>query len=215
MASGYLDFVAGATLTAANLEDYCELQGIMRFASAAARDTALASVLTEGLFAYLIDVNTVTVYSGAAWSTIGSVHGAWTAWSPTLTQSGAVTKTIVGSYMRVGRMITANCTLTATGAGTASNQITVSLPVTASTSNSIVGTGYIIDASLNAGSGGMYKCIAVLSSSTAVGMYDNAVGVATASATGRLGDGANTMTAALASGDTVAFSITYEASADA
>ena len=58
MAAGYKDFVAGTVLAAADLEDYCELQSVMRFASAAARDTALSAVKTEGMLAYLLDVNT-------------------------------------------------------------------------------------------------------------------------------------------------------------
>ena len=57
MAAGYKDFTAGAVLTAADLEDYTQNQSIMRFASASARDTALSTVKTEGMHAYLIDVN--------------------------------------------------------------------------------------------------------------------------------------------------------------
>lgn len=104
MAAGYKDFTAGAILTAADLEDYNQNQSIMRFASAAARDTALSVVKTEGMFAYLIDVNTVTVYTGAAWSTIGPILGAWIAYTPTW--SGTLGNgTVAGAYQRIGRTV--------------------------------------------------------------------------------------------------------------
>ena len=57
---------------------------------------------------------------------------AWTAYTPTLTQLGAVTKTVdYARYQRVGRWITVELSLTATGAGTAANPILVGLPVAA------------------------------------------------------------------------------------
>lgn len=214
MAQGYKDFTSGAVLNAADLEDYCELQGIMRFASAAARTTALSGVLTEGLMCYLIDLNVIQAYSGSAWSTIGPVHGALTAWAPTLTQSGTVTKTTVGAYSRVGRWVIAYCTLSVTGAGSASNQISVSLPVTAATSNALAGTGYVIDASANAGAGGMYTGIASLAGTTLAVLYATSNSGQTA-ANLLIGSGSSTMTAALASGDAVVFQIQYEAAADA
>lgn len=71
MAAGYKDFTAGATLAAADLEDYCELQSVMRFASTAARDTALAGVLTNGLLAYTTDTSTRWRYTGSAWVSDG------------------------------------------------------------------------------------------------------------------------------------------------
>ena len=104
MAAGYKDFTAGAVLTAADLEDYCENQSIMRFASASARDTALSVVKTEGMYAHLIDLNVDTVYTGSTWSTIGPVHGAWTTF--TTTWSGTLGNgTKVSYYMRIGRRV--------------------------------------------------------------------------------------------------------------
>lgn len=66
MAAGYKDFVAATALAAADIEDYCELQSVMRFASASARDTALASVKTAGMFAYCTGVG-LTMYDGSTW----------------------------------------------------------------------------------------------------------------------------------------------------
>ena len=211
MASGYFDFTSGAVLTAAQLEDYCELQGIMRFASAAARTTALSGVLTEGLTCYLIDLNVIQVYSGTAWSTIGPVHGGLTAWTPVITQSNAPTFTNTLSwYSRVGRMVTGATSLALTSAGTASNTITVTFPVTAASGTDAVGSGYIVDAS-----SGLYTVIAVAASTTAVKFLttNNAGTVSLANQT--MGSGANAMTAALAATDVITFTFDYQAAADA
>ena len=129
MAAGYKDFVAGTVLAAADLEDYCELQSVMRFASAAARDTALSAVKTEGMLAYLLDVNTLTVYSGTAWSTIGPVHGAPTSYTPTWTGITLGSSTQVAEYVRIGRAVFFKVQLTLNTA-TVTTPVTFSLPVT-------------------------------------------------------------------------------------
>ena len=61
---GYKDFTAGSVLTAADLEDYLELQSVMSFADSSARDTALTSVLREGIHAWERDANRLCVYDG-------------------------------------------------------------------------------------------------------------------------------------------------------
>lgn len=206
MPEGYHDFAAGEDLTAANLESYCELQGIMRFASAAARDTALSAVKTEGMFAYLLDLNTVTVYNGSAWSTIGPVHGALTNWTPTVTQSGSVTVTVTKAvYIRTGRWIQGHCVLAVTGSGTGANNVVVSIPVTAAATGA-VGSGYIIDASANISYGG----ISNLASTTTMVIIS---GGSSAGSPATLG--ASNFTAGLASGDAILAQFAYEAAADA
>lgn len=207
MAEGYLDFVAGIGLPASSLEDYCELQSIMRFASAAARDAALATVKTEGMCAYLKDVNTLTVYTGTAttWSTVGPILGSLSAFpsAPTLTQSATVTKTVAYAfYCRIGRMIIGNVTLTATGAGVGANAVVVGLPVPATTNLSAIGSGYIIDAS----TGILYGATLNLTSASTANFIGD-------SATAALG--VAKFTAALAAGDTVGYSFMYEAAGDA
>lgn len=75
---------------------------------------------------------------------------AWTSFTPTLTQSGAVTKTVnYAKYQRIGRTIIAQYDLTMTGAGTTANAVLVGLPVAAaySATNIYIGSGAIIDAS--------------------------------------------------------------------
>jgi hypothetical protein len=141
MAAGYKNWAAGNVLTAADLEDYTVLQSAMRFTNAAARDSALASVLTEGLIAYLIDTNTYTIYTGSAWSTIGPVHGQLTSWTPTVTQTGSVTVTNNYSrYHRQGRLITGWFSLTVTGSGSGSANIVIgAIPATAASTSPVIG----------------------------------------------------------------------------
>jgi hypothetical protein len=209
MAAGYHDWTAGETVTAANVEEYLQLQTIMRFADAATRDAALAAVLTEGLLAYLIDTNTLTVYTGSAWSSVGPVHGAWTSWTPAIVQSGAVTCTVErAKYCRIGRTIIADFWLTVTGTGSAANIVTVSLPVTAASGNSdtFLGEGNIYDSSATT----RYPGLATIASTTTMRLLDTTVSSGTARWLG-----VDAFSAALASGDNVAARITYEAAADA
>lgn len=67
---GFKTFVTGDVLTAADTNGYL-MQGVLVFASAAARDAAITSP-QEGQFAYLKDTDVTTYYTGAAWTTLGS-----------------------------------------------------------------------------------------------------------------------------------------------
>lgn len=66
-ASGYKVFTTGDVLTAADVNNYLMLQTVMVFANAAARTTALSSVLAAGLVSYLKDTNVVEIYTGSGW----------------------------------------------------------------------------------------------------------------------------------------------------
>lgn len=130
-----------------------------------------------------------------------AVNG-WTSYTPTLTQSGAVAKTVTyAKYQRVGRIITVQVFLSCTGAGTAANAVVVGLPVTAAHSTLIsLGVGAIFDSS----AGTVYKGLVIPASTTTIQfrpMNTTTAGVL----------GADTFTLALASGDTVDFTATYEA----
>lgn len=70
--AGYKLFNTGDVLTAAQVNTYLQEQAVMRFANAAARTTALTSVLAEGMVSYLQDTDAVEVYNGSAWVAIGS-----------------------------------------------------------------------------------------------------------------------------------------------
>jgi hypothetical protein len=69
--AGYKLFQTGDVLTAAQVNTYLNEQTVMVFASAAARTSALTSVLAEGMVSYLQDTNAVEVYDGSAWVSIG------------------------------------------------------------------------------------------------------------------------------------------------
>jgi hypothetical protein len=62
-------------LTAANVNDFLMEQAVMTFADATARDTALTSVLREGMVAYLQDTDEVVKYDGSAWTSVGEPAG--------------------------------------------------------------------------------------------------------------------------------------------
>ena len=67
MGSGYKNFTAASVLTAADLNNYCQSQSVMYFASTTARDSAIASPVA-GMVAYIDsgDANEgLYVYAGA------------------------------------------------------------------------------------------------------------------------------------------------------
>jgi hypothetical protein len=132
--------------------------------------------------------------------------GAWTSWTPTVTQSASVTVTNTHSrYARYGRTIHATTLLTVTGSGTASNDILISLPVTAAAAYGaaaiVMGVGHVIDSSASLS----YHGPAVSFNTTTCRIK----AASAASSTGYLGG--TTFTAGLASGDNLLFTITYEA----
>jgi hypothetical protein len=65
--AGYKLYTTGDVLSASDVNTYLQQQTVMVFASAAARTTALASVLAEGMVTYLKDTDVVEIYTGAAW----------------------------------------------------------------------------------------------------------------------------------------------------
>jgi hypothetical protein len=65
---GFKTFNTGDVLSAADVNGYL-MQGILVFASAAARDAAITSP-EEGQFAFLKDTNVTTYYTGSAWANV-------------------------------------------------------------------------------------------------------------------------------------------------
>jgi len=65
---GFKTFATGDVLSAADTNGYL-MQGVLVFASAAARDSAITSP-QEGQFAYLKDTNVTTYYTGSAWANL-------------------------------------------------------------------------------------------------------------------------------------------------
>jgi hypothetical protein len=71
---GFKTFTTGDVLTAGDTNGYL-MQGVLVFASAAARDSAITSP-QEGQFAYLKDTNATTYYTGSAWTNLVSASSA-------------------------------------------------------------------------------------------------------------------------------------------
>ena len=147
-----------------------------------------AAALTES------DINTYLMGEG----------GAWTSWTPTVTQSGSVTVTNTRSrYARYGRTIHFSLSLSVTGSGTSTNAVLVSTPVTAAASTLVIGTGWINDTSASTYYGG----VAYLASTTTIALLPSATN-ANGVALGQTGAG---FSAGLASGDLINISGTFEA----
>jgi len=156
---------------------------------------------TEGQIIYETDTDLCYIYNGG-WVRFGA-SGAWTSYTPTLTQSAAVTKTVTyAKYEKIGRMVSVTVSLSVTGTGTANNAITVTLPFTAA-SAVYVGSGYMLDSGVL-----FYPMIVWPGSTTAVSFLDATQGTGAVS----MGQTGAVFSAALAAGDLVAFSLTYEAS---
>jgi hypothetical protein len=145
--------------------------------------------------ATLTETDIVTYLSGEG--------GAWTTWTPTVTQPGAVTVTVNHAvYGRWGRLIVAHASLSVTGTGTASNGITLSVPVNAARSGMGVGAGTVYDVSATTN----YSGTCYTSSASSFVMYAHGtVSVASPVLGGAV------FTAALAAGDVITFTLQYEA----
>ena len=134
---------------------------------------------------------------------LGGEGGAWTTWTPAITQSGSVTATVTHAvYGRWGRLIIANFRLAVTGSGTGANAVTVTLPVNAARANMVVGTGGVFDSSATLG----YSGTVFLPSASSMDYRQHGTGTATDNRLGIAG-----FTAGLASGDVVDAFLMYEA----
>lgn len=128
--------------------------------------------------------------------------GAWTSFTPTVAQLGAVTVTNTRSrYARYGRTIHFSIQLSVTGSGTGANAITVLLPVTAASTYSVAGSGYLYDLSTTT----VFPCVLDNDSTTTTTMRPTSV----SGGAGSLG--AVDFTAGLAAGDIIRIAGTYEA----
>lgn len=132
-----------------------------------------------------------------------SVFTAQTAYTPTISQGVTtnITKTVtVSTYDQINKLVIYTAVLEVTGTGTSGSNITVTLPVAAQaygTALTCIGHGYIYDASATT----TYTCSVLRSGDTVVFRND-------ASGANRVG---TTPAFALASGDVISFTVTYEA----
>jgi hypothetical protein len=91
---GFKTFTTGEVLTAADVNGYL-MQGVLVFASAAARDAAITSP-QEGQACYLKDTNATQTYSGSAWVAVGGSG------SPLTTKGDLYTYTTTDARLGVG-----------------------------------------------------------------------------------------------------------------
>ena len=76
--------------------------------------------------------------------------GAWTAWTPTVSQPTTVAATVnAATYTQLGKLVIASFSVSITGTGTGGNAVVVSLPVTAARADDHCGSVRIYDASVS------------------------------------------------------------------
>jgi hypothetical protein len=136
--------------------------------------------------------------NGIKWAGLSGLTGGWTSYTPSLDQSGAVTKTVTyAKYIQIDKLCICNVRLDVTGTGTTNNAVTIGLPLT-----SAGGAG------LRIGIGNFYDA------STAIG-YNGAIQVNTTTTVCIFPDGANnfigvTPNIALGASDQLTLSLMYE-----
>lgn len=123
--------------------------------------------------------------------------GAWTSYTPVLSQNGTRTCTVnYAKYMVINKMCLTNVDLTCTTTGQASTAITVSLPVTAVSSQENAGSGFFFDSSAND-----VSLLSTVLGTTSISFYGES------STTGVFGITPNVT---LGNSDVISFSIMYE-----
>jgi hypothetical protein len=93
---GFKTFTTGEVLSAGDTNGYL-MQGVLVFASAAARNAAITSP-QEGQFAYLKDTDATTYYTGSAWSTVGGGGSLTLLSTTTLSASTTTVSSISQAY---------------------------------------------------------------------------------------------------------------------
>lgn len=110
MAGGYHLFASGEVLTAANVNNYLQNQTVMVFTSAAARTSALAGVLAEGMVSYRTDAHLFEIYTGSSWVAVVDISTTQTLAGKTLTSPA-----INNGYMTSPKEFTTVSATAATG----------------------------------------------------------------------------------------------------
>ena len=108
---------------------------------------------------------------------LNAIGEAWTSYTPTLTAGVTVTNTVqYAKYAQVNKIVFVSVSLACTSAGTASNTITMTLPITAATGGgtfgNVLGAGGFYDTSTTV----QYNGTVVQNGTTAMSMFANASG---------------------------------------
>lgn len=128
-----------------------------------------------------------------------AIGAAWAAYVPTLTQGGAVTKTVEYARSKLtGKSVHLSLSLAVTGTGTAGQPVLVGLPI-APVGYRILGSAAVYDASVPT----YYIGAAWWDSATVAAVRMSGFA-------GRAGEASGGFTAALAAGDIVTMAMTFE-----
>jgi hypothetical protein len=210
----YTTLGAGTTITAAWANTNVRDQVVSTFADSAARTTAIGSP-SEGMISFLTGSNRADVYNSSTWSSlVNPAHGAWITWSGALEanvqQSAAyIARSVnLAKYIRIGRFCTYTFAMTLSGAGSAGQHVNVTLPF--NHANGVVpinsGTGGLTDSSAGQNWPAM---IQPSTASPGLAWFNWTGSTALDQRLGVVG-----FTAALASGDGVTGTGTFETSTD-
>ena len=131
-------------------------------------------------------------------------NNAWSSYTPTITQSGTVAKTMsYGKYAQFGKFVIATVDMAITGSGTSGNVITCTLPVNRAYTTTAynIGTFYAVDQSTASIFRGLVRTVA---GAQTINFLDVTGGVT-------IGNGGGAYTFGLANTDALQFTIQYEA----
>jgi hypothetical protein len=161
---------------------------------------------TQGQYIFETDTNRLYIYTGVAWE-LAYQQGGWQSYTPGIDQGATtnIAKTVVyAKFSQFGKTMHLRVNLSLTAAGTANSAVTVFLPTPAASfvGNDVIGQGFIHDASSGTPN---IPCVVILASAGAVYFIDS-----TQATNVVLGQTGSAFAAALASGDTVTFSATFE-----
>jgi len=165
-----------------------------------------------GQIVFETDTGFLRVWDGSAWDYLSQsqdtttnikasdIGGAWSAWTPTITQSNNITYTAqYAKYGQINKFVFAECRVDLTNSGTAGNQISVTTPVSIAGAGQCIGTAFFYDASAN----NTYNLTCLRLSSTALIFFYNLTGASS--------DFGVTPSLALGSSDQIRISIFFEA----
>lgn len=68
--AGYRTFIPGETLTADNVQNFLQKQVVQVYADAAARDSTLTGLVSEGMVAFLKSDNKLYTFNGSTWDQV-------------------------------------------------------------------------------------------------------------------------------------------------
>jgi len=101
-------------------------------------------------------------------ATLNTIGAAWVDYTPTLTQSATVTKTVVQArYCQFQKTIIGQVVMNVTSAGTIGNIVLIGLPLAVRSGTPLIGAGYIYDQNTNI----IYNLTFVGNGSTTAGFY--------------------------------------------